>query len=203
MSISFSLQKKEVDIMYHGIQKKIVTDEWLIKETKVKAQNKDYIYGYEYNGVFYQLDMFPENINQSLQELKDKGYKNIYYNKEFGKFKVIFDFTLVTVAIILSLIFTQRIEGVREGSLIAACITGYIVSFLNNKIMTRKMLSRVSSISSNLAFNTNINCIHSPQTAFKFKSNDVGFRNIGQCIITNMKKILLAATKVFDKTISF
>ena len=61
------------------------------------------------------------------------------YNKEFGKFKVIFDFTLVTVAIILSLIFTQRIEGVREGSLIAACITGYIVSFLNNKIMTRKM----------------------------------------------------------------
>ena len=68
--------------MYHGIQKKIVTDEWLIKETKVKAQNKDYIYGYEYNGVFYQLDMFPENINQSLQELKDKGYKNIYYNKE-------------------------------------------------------------------------------------------------------------------------
>ena len=61
--------------MYHGIQKKIVTDEWLIKETKVKAQNKDYIYGYEYNGVFYQLDMFPENINQSLQELKDKGYK--------------------------------------------------------------------------------------------------------------------------------
>ena len=25
--------------------------------------------------------MFPENINQSLKELKDKGYKNIYYNK--------------------------------------------------------------------------------------------------------------------------
>ena len=67
--------------MYHGIQKKIVTDERMIKETKVKAQNKDYIYGYEYNGVFYQLDMFPENINQSLKELKDKGYKNIYYNK--------------------------------------------------------------------------------------------------------------------------
>ena len=81
MSISFSLQKKEVDIMYHGIQRKIVTDEWLIKETKLKAQNKVFIYGYEYNGVFYQLDMFPENINQSLQELKDKGYKNIYYNK--------------------------------------------------------------------------------------------------------------------------
>ena len=34
----FFFTKKEVDIMYHGIQKKIVTDEWLIKETKVKAQ---------------------------------------------------------------------------------------------------------------------------------------------------------------------
>ena len=63
------------------------SDEWLIKETKVKAQNKDYIYGYEYNGVFYQLDMFPENINQSLQELKDKGYKNIYYNKKVDEEK--------------------------------------------------------------------------------------------------------------------
>ena len=145
-------------------------------------------------------------IKPQLAMMSAEGFVNYAarrYNKEFGKFKVIFDFTLVTVAIILSLIFTQRIEGVREGSLIAACITGYIVSFLNNKIMTRKMLSRVASISSNLAFNTNINCIHSPQTAFKFKSNDVGFRNIGQCIITNMKKILLAATKVFDKTISF
>ena len=46
MSISFSLQKKEVDIMYHGIQKKIVTDEWLIKETKVKAQNKELYLSY-------------------------------------------------------------------------------------------------------------------------------------------------------------
>ena len=68
MSISFSLQKKEVDIMYHGIQRKIVTDEWLIKETKVKAQNKDYIYGYEYNGVFYQLDMFPPIITGTKRQ---------------------------------------------------------------------------------------------------------------------------------------
>ncbi|RHO70104.1 hypothetical protein DW083_14155 [Parabacteroides sp. AF48-14] len=74
------------------------------------------------------------------------NYASRRYNKEFGKFKVVFDFTLVTIAILLSLIFTQRIEGVREGSLIAACITGYIVSFLNNKIMTRAMLFKVISI---------------------------------------------------------
>lgn len=66
------------------------------------------------------------------------NYASRRYKKEFGKFKVVFDFTLVTIAILLSLIFTRRIKGVREGSLIAACITGYIVSCLNNKIMTRK-----------------------------------------------------------------
>ena len=38
------------------------------------------------------------------------------YNKEFEKFKVFFNFTLVTVALILLLIFTQQIEGVREDS---------------------------------------------------------------------------------------
>lgn len=64
-------------------------------------------------------------------------------NKEFGKFKVYFDITLVTLAVIISLIFTKGIEGIREGSLIAACLTGYIVSFLNQKIMTRKTLHKL------------------------------------------------------------
>ena len=66
-------------------------------------------------------------------------YASRHYNKEFGKFKVYFDITLVTLAVILSLLLTQGIQGV----LIAACITGYIVSFLNQKIMTRKNLHRL------------------------------------------------------------
>lgn len=70
-------------------------------------------------------------------------YASRRYNKEFGKFKVYFDVTLVTFAILLSLLLSQCIEGVREGSLIAACITGYIVSFLNQKIMTRKTLYKL------------------------------------------------------------
>lgn len=70
-------------------------------------------------------------------------YASRRYNKEFGQFKVCFDVTLVTFAVVLSLLFTQSIEGVREGSLIAACLTGYIVSFLNHKIMTRKMLYKL------------------------------------------------------------
>ena len=70
-------------------------------------------------------------------------YASRRYNKEFGKFKVYFDVTLVTLAVILSLLLTQGVQGVREGSLIAACITGYIVSFLNQKIMTRKTLHKL------------------------------------------------------------
>lgn len=73
-------------------------------------------------------------------------YASQRYNKEFGHFKVYFDITLVTCAVILSLLFTQSVEGVREGSLIAACMTGYIVSFLNHKIMTRKMLHKLMPV---------------------------------------------------------
>ncbi len=65
------------------------------------------------------------------------------YHKDFGKCKVGFDITLVVLAVVVSLLFKQEIEGVREGTLIAALITGYIVSFLNNKIMTRKMLHKL------------------------------------------------------------
>ena len=70
-------------------------------------------------------------------------YASSRYNREFGRTKVYFDITLVTLAVLTSLAFTQTIEGVREGSLIAACLTGSIVSFLNHKIMTRKNLYRL------------------------------------------------------------
>lgn len=64
-------------------------------------------------------------------------------HKEFGNVKVYVDITLVVLAIVTSLAFTMRIEGIREGSVIAALITGYIVNFLNHKIMTRRMLYRL------------------------------------------------------------
>ena len=46
-------------------------------------------------------------------------YASQRYNREFGKFKVCFDVTLVTLAAVLSFLLSQRIEGIREGSLIA------------------------------------------------------------------------------------
>lgn len=41
-------------------------------------------------------------------------YASQRYNREFGKFKVCFDVTLVTLAAVLSFLLSQRIEGIRE-----------------------------------------------------------------------------------------
>lgn len=61
---------------------------------------------------------------------------------EFGKYKVRFDVTLVVTAILISLMLSREINGVREGTVVAALSVGYIVSFLDKKIMTRKTLTR-------------------------------------------------------------
>ena len=71
------------------------------------------------------------------------NYASRRYNKDFGKMKVVFDISLVTLALILSLLLAHKVEGVREGTIIAACITGYIISFLSNRIMTRATLRKI------------------------------------------------------------
>lgn len=50
---------------------------------------------------------------------------------KFGYMKVLFDVTLVITACILSLVFTGRIQGVREGTLAAALFVGLIAKQLN------------------------------------------------------------------------
>ncbi|MFI3281283.1 MAG: DUF6198 family protein [Rikenellaceae bacterium] len=49
------------------------------------------------------------------------------FNKEFGVVKMFFDITLVTLAVISSLLFSSTIIGVREGTVIAALVVGPIV----------------------------------------------------------------------------
>ena len=48
------------------------------------------------------------------------------WNREFGSTKVVFDVSMTIIAIILSLIFTHHLEGVREGTMIAALLVGFI-----------------------------------------------------------------------------
>ena len=55
---------------------------------------------------------------------------------KFGYMKVGFDVTLVTIACVLSFVFTGRLQGVREGTVAAALLVGLIAKQLG------KMLSK-------------------------------------------------------------
>ena len=55
-------------------------------------------------------------------------------HKEFGNVKVVFDICNVVAAIILSLIFFGKIEGTREGTIIAALTLGFVVKFMTPRI---------------------------------------------------------------------
>ena len=63
------------------------------------------------------------------------------YHRNFGKVKVLFDVTLVLTAIILSFIFASKVEGVREGTLIAALSTGVLVNYFSRHLITRRNLN--------------------------------------------------------------
>lgn len=52
----------------------------------------------------------------------------------FGQVKIIVDSTLVAIAIVLSLVLLGGLEGVREGTVIAAFLVGYVVKLLQRKI---------------------------------------------------------------------
>ena len=51
------------------------------------------------------------------------------YRLNFGKVKICFDCSLVTLAIVLSLVFCHRLEGVREGTILSALFVGALVRF--------------------------------------------------------------------------
>ncbi len=52
-------------------------------------------------------------------------------HKEFGNVKIVFDVSCVAMAVILSFLFFQRLEGTREGTIIAALCTGFVVKFFS------------------------------------------------------------------------
>lgn len=61
---------------------------------------------------------------------------------EFGNVKVVFDISCVTVSIILSLIFfDMKIVGTREGTILSAILTGFVVKFF-----TRFLKERLSKL---------------------------------------------------------
>jgi uncharacterized membrane protein YczE len=51
--------------------------------------------------------------------------------REFGVVKIIFDFTLVSIAVIISFCAFGTLKGLREGTFISAFMVGYITKILN------------------------------------------------------------------------
>jgi uncharacterized membrane protein YczE len=56
---------------------------------------------------------------------------SIKLKREFGKVKVCFDTTIVVIAAVLSFFMLHRIDGIREGTLLAALTIGFIVKSFN------------------------------------------------------------------------
>lgn len=55
-------------------------------------------------------------------------------HKEFGNVKIVFDISCVVIAVVLSMVcFQHTIVGTREGTLIAAFCTGFVVKFFCKK----------------------------------------------------------------------
>ncbi len=58
--------------------------------------------------------------------------------KNFGNVKILFDICCVALAIVLSLIFFDfTLVGTREGTLIAAVLTGVVVKFFQKKLLEK------------------------------------------------------------------
>ena len=63
-------------------------------------------------------------------------------HKEFGNVKIAFDLACIIIAVILSLIFFDfSIVGVREGTILSAVFTGFVVNFFEKRF--KKPLTKV------------------------------------------------------------
>ncbi|MGI6008379.1 MAG: DUF6198 family protein [Ruminococcus sp.] len=56
------------------------------------------------------------------------------WKTDFGTTKIAFDVSMTVIAAALSLIFARRLEGVREGTIIAALLVGFIARILGRKL---------------------------------------------------------------------
>lgn len=74
-----------------------------------------------------------EAMNRAISEVTGKSYENI---------KIFFDILYIVVATVICFIFIGKLEGVREGSIIASVLIGNIIklyNFLFNKFSGKKL----------------------------------------------------------------
>lgn len=66
---------------------------------------------------------------------------SLHFNLELGKFKTIFDFSFLAIAVILSLIFFGRVIAIGWGTLVMVLVNGFLISSFSklfDKIFTPK-----------------------------------------------------------------
>lgn len=74
------------------------------------------------------------------------------YQKEFGKVKISLDSSMVLVGVISSFTFLDRLEGIREGSVVAALLVGALIKFYSSKlVIVEQWLGHQSSVPSQSA----------------------------------------------------
>ena len=56
------------------------------------------------------------------------------FKREFGKVKIGFDCTLVALALICSLAMLHEVRGIREGTVLAALLVGFVIRLLNRHL---------------------------------------------------------------------
>lgn len=58
----------------------------------------------------------------------------ITWKTNFGTTKICFDVSMAVIAVVLSFVFAGRLEGVREGSVIAALLVGFIARLIGKRL---------------------------------------------------------------------
>jgi uncharacterized membrane protein YczE/cytidylate kinase len=80
----------------------------------------------------------------------------IVTKKDFGKIKVGFDATLVVCSCICSVVLFQKLNGVREGTVIAALLVGTIVRFINKRLAFMDNIFKGEFVATNVSEIANI-----------------------------------------------
>lgn len=65
-------------------------------------------------------------------------------NKRFGTVKVVFDTTLVIIAVIMSFIFWGRLNGLGLGTIVSALFVGHVVNFINRRFPLLPHIRRIA-----------------------------------------------------------
>ena len=87
-----------------------------------------------------------EAMNRAISEVSGKRYENI---------KILFDVLYIVAAAVISFITTGKLQGVREGSIIAAVVVGNIIKLYNlifNKLTKKSAKKKTDAIRTKIIF---------------------------------------------------